>query len=56
MIKVKTFRYHWSMEDSLASDVAYFLNNNHINREDIVDIKYDVNSDWIYCMIIWEDN
>ena len=44
------------MEDSLARDVANFLNNNRINREDIVDIKYSTNKEWIYCMLIWEDN
>lgn len=56
MIKVKTFRYHWAMEDSLSQDVQNFLNDNHINREDIVDIKYDVYGDWLYCMLIWEVN
>lgn len=56
MFKTKSFRVHWAMEDSLAHDVAYFLNDNRINREDIVDIKYAVNDDWIYCMLIWEGN
>ena len=55
MFKTKSFRVHWSMEESLARDVAYFLNNNRINKEDIIDIKYSTNNDWIYCMIIWED-
>ena len=40
MFKTKSFRVHWSMEESLARDVAYFLNNNRINKEDIIDIKY----------------
>lgn len=56
MFKTKSFRAHRFMEESLARDVAYFLNNNHINRENIVDIKYTVNNDWLYCMLIWEDN
>ena len=56
MFNTKSFRVHWSMEDSLARDIAYFLNNNHINKENIVDIKYTVNNDWLYCMLIWEDN
>ena len=55
MFKTKSFRVHWSMEESLAHDVAYFLNNNRINKEDIIDIKYTVNSDWLYCMLTWED-
>lgn len=56
MIKVKTFRSHWAMEDSLGRDVQNFLNNSHLNKENIVDIKYSTNNDWIYCMLIWEDN
>lgn len=56
MFKTKSFRVHWAMEDSLAREVEYFLNNNRINREDIIDIKYSTNNDWIYCMLIWEDN
>ena len=52
MFKTKSFRAHWAMEDSLARDVANFLNNNHINREDIVDIKYAIDND---CTLIWEE-
>ena len=54
MFKTKTFRTYWYLEDSLARDIAFFLNDNHINRKNIIDIKYAVNSDWIYCMLIWE--
>ena len=53
MFKTKSFRVHWSMEDSLARDLSNFLNNNCIGREDIIDIKYAVNSDWLYCMLVW---
>lgn len=56
MFKVKTFRTHWSNEELLGQNVEYFLNENHILRENIVDIKYAVNDDCIYCMLIWEDN
>lgn len=55
MYKVETFRKHWAQENSLGREVEYFLNNNQINREDIIDIKYTVNNDWLYCMIVWEE-
>ena len=55
MFKVKTFRKHWAKEDLLGQEIEDFLNENHLNREDIVDIKYYAAHDWLYCMIIWED-
>ena len=55
MIKVKTFRSPWNMEDSLSRYVQNFLNNNHLNKENIVDIKYSTNNDWIYCTLIQEE-
>ena len=57
MFKTKTFKVCLLMEDevSLAYDIVNFLNNNPINREDIIDIKYAVDNDWIYCMLIWEE-
>ena len=52
MFKTKTFKVCLSMEASLACDIVNFLNNNPINREDIVDIKYTVDND---CTLIWEE-
>ena len=59
MFKTKSFKVCLPMEDedevSLTCDIVNFLNNNPINREDIVDIKYAGDNDWIYCMLIWEE-
>ena len=55
MFKAKSFRVHWSMEKSLANDVVYFLNDNRINKEDIVSLKYFSENDCIYCILVWED-
>ena len=59
MFKTKSFKVCLPMEDedevSLTCDIVNFLNNNPINREDIVDIKYVVDNDWIYCTLIWEE-
>lgn len=54
MIKVKTFRKHWSSEELLGRDVEYFLNYEHLSNEDVI-INYTANDKWIYCMITWED-
>lgn len=56
MYRCEAFREPWNCEDILTASVENFLNNNRINREDIVDIKYSTNKERIYCMIIWEDN
>lgn len=52
MFKTKSFKGYLPIEDSFACGIVDFLNNNHINREDIVGIKYAVNND---CMLIWEE-
>jgi hypothetical protein len=55
MFKVKTFRKCYNYEELLDEQVATYLNSNHIRREDIVDIKYYTENEWLYCTIIWED-
>lgn len=55
MIKVKSFRVNLAREDYLSQDLEAFFLNNFIKRENIIDIKYSTNNDWIYCMLIWED-
>ena len=59
MFKTKSFKVCLPMEEeaevSLTCDIVNFLNNNPINREDIVDIKYAGDNDWIYCTLIWEE-
>ena len=55
MFKTKSFKVCLPMEVSLAYDIVNFLNNNPINREDIIDIKYAIDNDWIYCTLIWEE-
>ena len=55
MIKVKSFREYYSFEEEFAKQIEDFLNTNSITRENIIDIKYSTNNDWIYCMLIWEE-
>lgn len=55
MFNVKTFRKYYNYEELLDEQVATYLNSNHIRREDIVDIKYYTENEWLYCTIIWED-
>ena len=55
MFKVKTFHKYYNFSEFLDEQVATYLNDNHIRREDIVDIKYYTENEWLYCTIIWED-
>ena len=56
MIKVKSFREHYNFEEELAKQIEDFLNANSITRENIVSLKYFSENNYIYCMLIWEDN
>ena len=56
MIKVKSFREHYNFEEELAKQIEDFLNINFILCENIVSIKYFSENNYIYCMLIWEDN
>ncbi len=56
MIKVKSFRELYSFEEELAKQIEGFLNTNSITRENIVSLKYFSENNYIYCMLIWEDN
>ena len=55
MIKVKSFREHYSFEEELAKQIEDFLNTNSITRENIVSLKYFSENNYIYCMLVWED-
>lgn len=55
MIKVKTFHKYYNFTELLDEQVATYLNSNHIHREDIVNIKYYTEKEFLYCTIIWED-
>ena len=56
MIKVKSFREYYNFEEELAKQIEDFLNTNFILCENIVSIKYFSENNYIYCMLIWEDN
>lgn len=56
MIKVKSFRELYNSEEELAKQIEDFLNTNFIIRENIVSLKYFSENNYIYCMLIWEDN
>lgn len=56
MMKVKSFREYYNFEEELAKQIEDFLNTNSITRENIVNLKYFSENDYIYCMLIWEDN
>ena len=56
MIKVKSFRELYNFEEELAKQIEDFLNTNFIIRENIVSLKYFSENNYIYCMLIWEDN
>ena len=55
MMKVESFREHYSFEEELAKQIEDFLNTNFITRENIVSIKCFSEDNYIYCILIWED-
>jgi hypothetical protein len=55
MYRCEILREYWNYEDNLSSAVEACLNNNSIQRENIINIKTFTESDYIYCMIIWEE-
>ena len=55
MYRCETFREYYNNENTLSSLVERCLNENYINRENIINIKTFSENGYIYCMIIWEE-
>lgn len=55
MIKVKSFRAFYNYEENLAKEIELFFKEQQISRQNIVDIKFTTSDDYLYYMIVWEE-
>ena len=55
MLKVKSFRAFYNYEENLAKEIELFFKEQQISRQNIVDIKFTTSDDYLYYMIVWEE-
>ena len=55
MLKVKSFRAFYNYEENLAEEIELFFKEQQISRKNIVDIKFTTSDDYLYYMIVWEE-
>ena len=55
MFRVKSFRAMYTQEHYLAREVEDYLNNT-VEENKIINIQYFACNNYLYCMIIWEED
>lgn len=55
MLKVESFRAYAYQEEKLSKEIELFLKNKKISRQDIIDINFTASNDYLYCMVVWEE-